>query len=282
MPLPDDWVEKARAWTAATRRNEAMAPLAFDPQAAEFAGKISDLYMGLRSSAEDIATDARARMTDQRTNLLNQFADVDAANAAAMANSGNYMSAIAKQLGLEQALTDPALESGRQVTDRLNALNNTNRQNQLASFDLIRNTYGDMLNKGYLQFDNLAAQQLGTLYGQVQAARDALAAANARGGGGGGGGGGRGGRGRRGRGSSSGGGAGPGFMTDNPSTFIAINPYNPPSGSTYSSDYVRPDVQRRAPVPVKKPTKPTSYSSRAASQKAASTSRAYSLAHPMR
>lgn len=264
MPMPNPWVEKARAYTAATRRNQAMAPVqGISPQGAEFAGKISDLYMGLRSSAEDVADDARLRMATDRSNLLGQFGEVDKNIQSARANSSNYLSAVARQLGLTDALQGPGVETADQQFDQLNTLNNANRTNQLASYDLLRGTYGEMLNRGWLNYDNLAAEQLGNLYNTIAALQPPPGSGGGGGGGGGFGGGGRsggGGRGRssRGRSSRGGGSGGSGGFggTDylpESSTFIAINPYNPPSGSTYSADYVRPEVRGgRAPVPVRK------------------------------
>lgn len=255
VDLIPQWVKDARAWTSATKMNQAGQTFADTGQPVEvqnIARQIAGLYEGLRYGSEDAVDQYDTRTSAARQAMMDQFAQSDANTNAAYANSQNYTSELAKRLGLDQVLQGPGVENQRQQTNQLLAMNNVNRTNQTASFDLLRGGYGNIMRDRLGSFDVQAGTSLANLLTQLQA-QAAAAAAAAKGSGGGGG------RGRGG-GGSSGGSSGPGFMTDAGTTMMAINPYNPPSGSTYSSDYVRPDVGKYsknykppAPAPKAKP-----------------------------
>jgi len=247
MPNDSQWVKDVRAYMVADKNNKAKAAFTGFPDAQNAAGNISDLYSGLGFRAEDLATDFTDRSNAARQAMVGQFDQRDAQTQAGFANSENYLSELANRLGLNQALQGPGVESANQQKNQVLALNNTNRTNQLASYDLLRGTYGDLLKDRAANADNMATQSLSQLLSTLLAQQGAMGGGGSGGSGGGGGGGGRGRSGRSSGGSSSGG-------TDFPSeqmNFMAINPYNPPSGSSYSSDYVRADMPRNPkPVPV--------------------------------
>jgi hypothetical protein len=247
MPNDSQWVKDVRAYMVADKNNKAKAAFTGFPDAQNAAGNISDLYSGLGFRAEDLATDFTDRSNAARQAMVGQFDQRDAQTQAGFANSENYLSELANRLGLSQALQGPGVESANQQKNQVLALNNTNRTNQLASYDLLRGTYGDLLKDRAANADNMATQSLSQLLSTLLAQQGAMGGGGSGGSGGGGGGGGRGRSGRSSGGSSSGG-------TDFPAeqmNFMAINPYNPPSGSSYSSDYVRADMPRNPkPVPV--------------------------------
>lgn len=267
------WVKDARAWTSATKANQAgqtFADAGLPPEVQAVARQISNLNEGMRYGAEDVADQYDQRSAAARQAMLDQFANTDATINAAGQNSRNYMSEIAKRLGLEQVLQGPGVENQRQQTEQMLNMNKVNRTNQLASYDLLKGGYGELLRDRLGSFDVQAGTSLAGILSAIEAAK-------AAGGSGGGGGGGRGGRGGGGSYSEE---LAPGFnFMPEQSAFIAMNPYNPPSGSTYSSDYVRPDVTRRPPVPVTKKASRPGTTSRAYSRTRGlgSTSRAASL-----
>jgi hypothetical protein len=228
------WVKDARAWTSATKMNQAGQTFLDAGQPVEvqnIARQIAGLYEGMRYGAEDAADQYDTRSAAARQTLLAQFANSDTNVQNSYANTANYQAELAKRLGLEQTGGGVGAAGIQGQRDQILNSNAVNRTNQLASYDLLRGGYGELLRDRLGSFDVQAGTSLANLLTQLQA-QAAAAAAAAKGGGGG----------RGGGGGSSSGASGPGFMTDDKSTFMAINPYNPPSGSTYSSDYVRPDV----------------------------------------
>jgi hypothetical protein len=240
------WLKDARAWTSATKGNQAQAAFgAQAPEVQQTARKISDLYEGMRYGAEDNVDQYDARSNAARTAMMGQFDAADQTVKAGYGNSQNYLSEIAKRLGLQDALQGPAVESQNQQMNQMLAMNNVNRTNQQASYDLLKGGYGELLRDRLGSFDVQAGTSLANLLAQMQMLQSQAGGS----GGGGGGGGGRGGGGRSGKKSSGASPAGFDFMPEQ-SSFIAMNPYNPPSGSTYSSDYVRPDVVRPRGTPV--------------------------------
>lgn len=243
MPIESQWVKDARAWVSATKNNQAKNAFAGFPDAANAAGNISDLYSGLGFRAEDLATDFTDRSNAARNAMVGQFDQTAANTKASYDNSQNYLSEMANRLGLNQALHGPGVETSKQQTNQVLAMNEANKTNQLASYDLLRGTYGELLKDRSANSDNLAAQSLSQLLSTLLAQQGAMGGGGSGGSGGGGGGGRGGSRGRSGKGSGGSGSGGTDFPGEQMS-FIAINPYNPPSGSTYSSDYVRPDVGR--------------------------------------
>jgi len=243
------WVKDARAWTSATKGNAAKAAFGgLPPEVQDVAGKISDLYEGLRYGAEDAVDQYDARSNAAREQMMSQFANTDATVQAGYQNSQNYQSEIAKRLGLEDALKGPGVESTNQQMNQILNMNKANRTNQMASYDLLKGGYGELLRDRLGSFDVQAGTSLANLLAQMQGLQ-AQAGGGSGGGGGGGGGGRSGGRGRSGKKSGSSSGSSPGMPAEQ-MAFIAINPYNPPSGSTYSSDYVRPE-RRGGMAPVK-------------------------------
>lgn len=264
-----DWLKKARAWTSATKMNQAeqsFGQAGMPVPVQQVARQIAGLYEGMRYGAEDAVDQYDARSAAARAAMLNQFAETAANTKAAYGNSQNYQSELARRLGLQQVLQGPGVESQNQQTNQVLALNNANKTNQLASYDLLKGGYGELLRDRLGSFDVQAGTTLATLLAQLQAQQ---AEAAARGGGGGG-------RGRGGGGGSSeaneGGFA---FGEQGPSDFIVMNPYNPPSGSTYSADYVRPDIGPGSigwKGPQRTPTRPKKST-------LGKTSRAYNIAH---
>jgi len=281
MPNDSQWVKDVRAYMVADKNNKAKGAFAGFPDAANAAGNISDLYSGLGFRAEDLATDFTDRSNAARTAMVGQFDQTEANTKAAYGNSQNYLSELANRLGLGQALQGPGVESQNQQMNQVMALNSANKTNQLASYDLLRGTYGELLKDRAANADNMATQSLSQLLSTLLAQQGALGGGSGGSGGGGGGGRGRGRSGGSSKKSSTSGG------TDFPAeqmTFMAINPYNPPSGSTYSSDYVRPDVVRKPiqKAAAKKVT--TGKTSRSYSQThgVGNTSRAASIARKVR
>jgi hypothetical protein len=274
------WVKDARAWTSATKMNQAGQTFSDAGQPVEvqnIARQIAGLYEGMRYGAEDAADQYDARSTAARQALMAQFANSDANVQNSYANTANYQSELAKRLGLEQTGGGVGAATIQGQRDQILNSNAVNRTNQLASYDLLRGGYGELLRDRLGSFDVQSGTSLANLLTQLQA-QAAAAAAAAKGGGGGGGG--------RGGGGGSSGASGPGFSPEQ-TTFMAINPYNPPSGSTYSSDYVRPDVGRGSPgwkppkpAPPRKPTTGTTSRAYSIVRGKGNTSRAYSVAHP--
>ena len=252
-----------KKWVDATIRNQratAMAPLAAYPTTAGFAGALSDLGLTLQGNAFNHIIDFENRNKAADALMNQQFNAVDTENKANLANSQNYTTSLAKQLGIQDALKSPGMESNQQQTNQLLAMNATNRANQQASSDILGRGYDEILNNQAGGYDAQTAAAIGDLYSQITAAQ--LAAKAAAGSGGGGGGGSRGG----GSGSGSKKSTTPGLdfgTSQTPSTQYVIDPTNPPSGSTYSGDYVKPDVNppmwidpkvTRAPAIVRKLT----------------------------
>lgn len=233
LDLIPQWVKDARAWTSATKMNQAGQTFQDAGQPTEvqnIARQIAGLYEGMRYGAEDQADQYDARTAAARQTLMDQFANSDANVQGAYANTAAYQNELAKRLGLEQTGGGVGAAAIQGQRDQILNSNAVNRTNQTASYDMLRGGYGELLRDRLGSFDVQSGTSLANLLTQLQQ-QAAAAAAAAKGSGGGRGGGG---------GSSSS--SGPGFPADAPMTYMSINERNPPSGSTYSSDYVRPDV----------------------------------------
>lgn len=189
MAEVSDWLKTVRFATAFDKMNQAggqFAAAGYDPQVQEIAKQISNLYEGMRFGSEDIANDYDARTAAAREAMLKQFAAADANTNAAYQNSQNYQSEIAKRLGLEGTLQSPGVETRNQQQNQLLAMNAANRTNQLASYDLLRGGYGELLRDRIGSFDVQRGTTLANLLTQLQAQQAAAAAAAGSGGGGGG------------------------------------------------------------------------------------------------
>lgn len=269
LDIPD-WVKKARAWTSATKMNQAeqsYAQAGMPAPVQQIARQIAGLYEGMRYGAEDAADQYDARSAAARKAMMDQFTQTDAATKAAYGNSQNYQSEIAKRLGLEQVLQGPGVENQNQQTNQVLALNNANRTNQMASYDLLKGGYGEILRDRLGSFDVGAGTTLANLLATLQAQAAEAAAAKGGGGGGRGGGGGYGDE----EGDLSG-------FGEEQQTFASFNPYNMPTQP----------IQRRPLTPQRQRQIESGFvrskQSKYAAQKASlgKTSRAYSLTHKVK
>jgi uncharacterized membrane protein YgcG len=234
------WVK----FTNDTRRMNAAAPLASTPVAAGAAANLSDLFLSLQGTANKHIMDFQDRQAANQAALLSQFANEDKLTNKAKSDSDSYLSNLAKQLGIQDALVGSREAQNNDDWTRLQQLNLADRNNQLASLAHLKQGYGEVMGHEASGYDAQAAQALAGLYAQVTAA----GGGNPGGGSGGGSGGGH-----SGGGSShhSGGGGSGGPSQSNLKKFyatVAANEMNPGVHGLNPNNPLTPFVEHYNPI----------------------------------
>lgn len=183
------WVD----FTIATRRMNAAAPLATTPVAAGAAANLSDLMLSLQGTANKHIMDFQDRQAANQASLNTQFGNEDKAISAAHTGSENYLTDLAKKLGIQDALVGSHEGQNNDDWARLQQNNMTDRNNQQASLDHLRQGYGEVMGHEAQGYDAQSAQSLAALYAQIAAAGAGIPNGGGGSGGSGGSGGGSGG-----------------------------------------------------------------------------------------